>query len=253
MLKLTQDNYFSDEANREFFSVSQIKSFCRCEAAAMAEMNGEYVRPKTTALLVGSYVDSYFEGTLDNFRDNNPEIFKKDGTLKADYIKADAIIKRIEADELFMKFMSGKKQVVKTGLLDGYPFKIKMDSYFPKDKIVDLKVMRSLERIMGVSLVEHWRYDWQGAIYQHIEGGLLPFYLAIATKEDVTNIEVCEINQWNLNKSLEDIRKVMPRIAAVKSGEVEPHRCGTCPYCISTKKITEPIDSDVLGFDMGGQ
>lgn len=249
-MKFNSDNYFSNEASREYFSVSQIKSFCKCEAAAMAEMNGEYVRPKTTALLVGSYVDTYFEGTLDKFRDENPEIFKKDGTLKAEYIKADAIIKRIESDKLFMEYMSGEKQVIKTGFIDGFPFKIKMDSYFATDKIVDLKIMRSLERIMGVSLVEHWHYDWQGAVYQAIEGNSLPFYLAIATKEETTNIEICEINQWNLNKSLDDIRKVMPRIAAVKSGKVEPHRCGICPYCVSTKKLTEPIDSDVLGFEI---
>ena len=92
---LTNDNYFSIEASKEYFSVSQYKSFMECEAKAMAEIRGEWKQKKTTALLVGSYVDAYFEGTLDTFKLENPEIFKKDWTLKADYVQADEIIKRI--------------------------------------------------------------------------------------------------------------------------------------------------------------
>ena len=65
---------------------------------------------KTTALLVGSYVDSHFEGTLDLFKAQNPEIFTKKGELKAEYRKAEEIINRIERDPLFMMFMSGEKQ-----------------------------------------------------------------------------------------------------------------------------------------------
>ena len=55
-------------------SVSQFKSFAgtdgklACEAEAMAELRGEWEMKKTTALMVGSYVDSYFEGTLDDFK-----------------------------------------------------------------------------------------------------------------------------------------------------------------------------------------
>ena len=70
----------SKKANLEYMSVSQFKAFAKCEASALAEIKGKYTREKTTALLVGSYVDSYFEGTLANFIRENPEIFKKDGT-----------------------------------------------------------------------------------------------------------------------------------------------------------------------------
>ena len=41
-------------------------------------------------------------------------MFKKDGGLKADYIKANEIIARIERDEYFMRCMSGQKQVIMT-------------------------------------------------------------------------------------------------------------------------------------------
>ena len=54
---LTNDNYYSPEANWEYMSVSQYKQFLKCEAAAMAQLKGEWSQPKTTALLVGSYVD----------------------------------------------------------------------------------------------------------------------------------------------------------------------------------------------------
>lgn len=58
-----------------------------CEAQAMAMLNGEWDLEKTTALLIGSYVDSHFEGSLDLFRAQNPAIFTKSGDLKADYKK----------------------------------------------------------------------------------------------------------------------------------------------------------------------
>ena len=67
MMELNEQNYFSKEANEEYMSVSQYKAFKKCEAAALAEIKGEYERPKTDALLIGSFVDSYFGGTEARF------------------------------------------------------------------------------------------------------------------------------------------------------------------------------------------
>ena len=67
MPSLTAENYYSQVANMAYMSVSQFKAFEQCEAAAMAELYGEYKAPTSTALLVGSYVDAWFEGTLDKF------------------------------------------------------------------------------------------------------------------------------------------------------------------------------------------
>lgn len=254
-MKLTNENYFSPEANREFFSVSQYKTFLDCPARAMAEIRGEYKPPMTTALLVGSYVDAYFEGTLDKFKEEHSEIFKKDGTLKADYVQAEQIIERIEADELFMEYMSGKKQVIKTAELFGAKWKIKIDAYHA-DKIVDLKIMRSLERIMGKSFVEHWGYDIQMAIYSEIEflasrrknKKRLPTYLAVATKEDVTDLEIIHIPHWRHEECLSDVEKNMPKFIAYKNGELEAPGCGVCPYCRSVKKLAGPISFEDVGF-----
>lgn len=248
---LTEENYYSTEANQEYFSVSQFKQFRKCEAAAMAELRGEWKRPATTALLVGSYVDAWFEGTLPEWKKSHPEIYKKtrtgDSQLKADFIQAEEIIARVQQDKLFMRYMAGRKQVILTQELFGAPWKIKMDSYHP-DKIVDLKVMRSMERIMGKSFVEHWGYDLQMAIYAAVEGNDLATYLAVVTKQDPPDIEVISIPKWRRVELLEEVEKSMPRLLAVKSGQIEPERCGVCEYCRASKKLVEPIDFEMVGL-----
>ena len=136
-MELTEENYYSDIANYEYMSVSQFKDFngtygkAACEEAALARLKGIYKEPKSKALLVGSYVDRYFDGTLEEYKKEEPELYRKDGELKSEFIQADALIKRAERDELFMKYMSGEKQVIMTADLYGTPWKIKMDSYIP--------------------------------------------------------------------------------------------------------------------------
>ena len=232
--------------NMKYMSVSQFKAFDKCEEAAMAELNGTYEREKTTALYVGSYVDSYFEGRLDEFKRNNPNIFKNDTTLKAPYIGADAIIERIEKDSLFMEFMSGDKQVVMTGEINSVPVKIKVDSLLP-DKIVDLKVVKDFKPLYKeeegkLPWYEYWRYDLQGAVYQEIvrqnTGKKLPFYLAAATKESVTDIGIWHIEQDLLDFELEKFKEKVQYYDFIKQGIIDPSRCEKCSYCKETKILT---------------
>ena len=256
-MELTAENYYSREANMEYMSVSQFKTFAgtdgkiACEAAAMAELNGEWKRKKSTALLIGSYVDSYFEGTLEEFKKNTPELFTQKGLLRAEYQKANGIIERIERDPFFMQCMSGKKQFIMTGELFGVKWKIKIDSYIPDKVIVDLKIMSSITknewvRDLGfVDFVRYWGYDIQGAIYQEIvrqnTGKKLPFYIAAATKEEETNIEVIHIADNFLRSALSIVETDMPRVLRVKSGYDIATRCGNCDYCRRTKILTGPI------------
>lgn len=244
---LTNDNYYSDIANREYMSVSQYKSFMKCEAAAVAELNGEWSSPKTTALMVGSYVDSWFEGTLDEFKRCTPEIYTNTGGLRKDFKEAELIIRRVQRDPTFMRYMGGAKQEIRTAELFGTKWKIKIDSLH-RDKIVDLKVMRSMERIMGKSFVEHWGYDLQMAVYAAVEGNDLSTYLAVVTKQTPPDIELISIPKWRRTELLEEVERNMPRILAVKSGAIPAHRCGLCEYCRSTKVITEPIDFELVGL-----
>jgi len=251
-MRLTKRNYFSKKANMEYMSVSQFKAFTQCQASALAEIKGEYEREESTALLVGSYVDSYFEGTLDKFKEQHPEIFKRDGSLKAEYVQAEAIIKRIERDGLFMDYMSGKKQKIMTGTINFVPVKIKIDSLHP-DKIVDLKIMRDFESVYDeengrLPWFSAWGYDLQGAVYQEIvrqnTGEKLPFYLAAATKEKTTDIDIVRIKQDDLDMALDRFKQDVELFDAIKKGVIEPERCGKCEYCKSSKVLTEPTESD---------
>ena len=247
-MTLTNNNYFSAEANREYLSVSQYKDFVGsvgikgCEARALAELNGEYEREKSTALLVGS---------LEQFKTENCEIFTKQGTLKAEYRQAEEIINRIERDPYFMKFMSGKKQVIMTGEIGGVPWKIKIDSYIPDTCIVDLKIVKSIRERFYVKkygftdFITSWGYEIQGAVYQEIvrqnTGKTLPFYIAAASKEKITDIEIIQINDEALAGALEKVKEHIERVVKLKNGEIEPERCGTCDYCRLTKVLSRPI------------
>lgn len=261
-MKLTQDNYFSKEASRHYLSVSQYKDFCgtlarpACEEQAIAKLNGDWETKKTVSLLVGSYVDSAMEGTLDKFKAENPEIFKKDGELKADYLKANEIIKRIERDELFMTFMSGEKQVIMTAEMFGAEWKIKMDAYAEGLAIVDLKVMASLRDMKWskdygyMNFVHQWSYYVQGACYQEVvyrnTGKRLPFFLAAVSKEEYPDIEIIQLEQNLMDEALIEVERNTPNIVALKNGEIPPTRCGVCDYCKHTKVLTRPIWSSEL-------
>ena len=262
---LTNETYFSEENNMAYMGHSQFLAFERCEAAALAELRGEYTPPgDNKALLIGGYVDAAFSGELPMFKATHPEIFKRDGSLKADFQKAEEVIDRMSRDRLYMMLMSGKNQIIKTGTIAGVPFKIKIDSLltesqcddivseFPETKsvlalvdgaIVDQKVMRDMEPIWNPeirckeSFIEHWGYDIQGAIYQAIDGRNLPFILAVGTKEESPDLAAITIGDEYLKESLHHVEEMAPRYQAIKEGKIEPHYCGHCPYCRSRKHL----------------
>ena len=254
LMKLTQRNYFSKKANRIYMSVSQFKSFRKCPHSALAEIKGKYKREKSTALLVGSYVDAYFEGSLDKFKKENPEIFNsRSGELKSDYKKADKIIERIQKDKLFMKHLSGEKQVIMTGEICGVPIKIKIDSYHPGKQIDDLKIVKDFEPMYDeerglLPWFEYWEYDLQGAIYQEIVRQntdlRLPFYLDAATKEEVTDLDIVHVTQDALDFALERFKQDVESYDAIKKGIIKPDRCDKCEYCKLTKVLKKPTESD---------
>jgi len=256
-MQLTEENYYSKEADKEYMSVSQFKDFAgtygklACEFSAVEKMERRWQEEPSTAMMVGSYVDAYFEGTLDKFKRENPSLFKKDGGLKAEYVKAESIIARIERDDYFMKFMSGQKQVIMTGELFGAKWKIKIDSFLPEVAIVDLKVMASITELKWVKdlgyldFVRYWGYDIQGAVYQEIvrqnTGKKLPFYIAGATKQDEPDIRIIHVTDNYLQEALAMVEANMPRILAIKNGDREPDRCELCDCCRHTRVLTKPI------------
>ena len=256
-MTLTNDNYFTPEAMRHYWSVSQFKAFAKCEACGLAEARGQYQREPSTALLVGSYVDAYFtgdKGALGRFALEHPEIFKKDGSLKADYFHAEKMINAVECQPLMMEYLQGETQVIKTAELFGVPWKIKMDVYQsvgPDKRIVDLKTTKDFADIYETgfgyrSWIEAFGYDVQGAIYQKVEqissgrSKPLPFYIVAVTKEKVPDVAVIQIPQHVLDTALKVVESKIDRFDLVKNGEIEPNRCETCEFCRMTKILMEP-------------
>lgn len=267
-MQLTSENYYTKEADEEYLSVSQYKMFCGtygkpgCEAYALAKLHGDWQEnmEDSTALMVGSYVDASFEGTLDLFKAKHPVMFKKDGSLKAEYLRADNIINRCERDELFMAYMSGEKQVIMTADLFGAKWKIKIDSYIKDKCIVDLKTCQGVSKMFyhpdtgKLNFLAEWGYYIQGAIYQKVveinTGNKLPFIIAAVSKEEEPEIQLIAVEQSLLDEALAQVEQNVPKILALKSGEIDPIRCeqSTCDYCKHTRVLTKLIwSSELLG------
>lgn len=273
-MELTRENYFSQEAQMAYMGSSQFKDFLSCEAAALAKIQGRYKPPASRSMLVGSYVDAWYSGELPDFTERHPDMFKKDRTLKADFLAANAIIDRMQADRLYSLLMSGEKQVIRIGEIAGVPFKIKIDSLldaaacrqiveefpgaapalgFGDGAIVDQKVMRDLgdvwsdeERRM-VPFAQAWGYDIQGAIYQAVEGHMMPFILAVGTREEPADLAALYIPDDALRAKLYEVEDLAPRFQAIKEGREEPRRCERCPWCRATRTLRTIVDFRELG------
>lgn len=273
-MELTRENYFSQEAQMAYMGSSQFKDFLSCEAAALAKIQGRYKPPASRSMLVGSYVDAWYSGELPDFTERHPDMFKKDRTLKADFLAANAIIDRMQADRLYSLLMSGEKQVIRIGEIAGVPFKIKIDSLldaaacrqiveefpdaalalgFGDGAIVDQKVMRDLgdvwsdeERRM-VPFAQAWGYDIQGAIYQAVEGHMMPFLLAVGTREEPADLAALYIPDDALRAKLYEVEDLAPRFQAIKEGREEPRRCERCPWCRATRTLRTIVDFRELG------
>ena len=284
-MKLTNKNYYGAKASQEFMSVSQFKNFQKCEAMALAELKGECERPKSKALLLGSFVDEMLTGTKKSqikfIVENRSEIFQKSSKLSkctdeelnellndylldifnidnkpfAEIVQALNAVEKVKNQPLMMKYLKGKKQQIMTGEINGVPFKIKMDSYKPGEYIADLKYLKDFRSPnLFENAIKYWQYDLQLAVYREIvrqnTGEILPVYLVIVTKEDVPRVAVVEVKEWNLEEPLEVVKALAPHYQAIKNGEIEPERCGVCDYCADTTILTEPIDSDLLGLSL---
>ena len=258
-MELNEMNYFSHEADMAYFSASQIKSFKRCEAQTMAALRGDYVRPMSTALMVGQYVDESLTGDFLAWREKHPEILKRDGSLKADFECARLMVERALRDPLFIDYMEGDHQtILKAPILGGYWFKAKFD-VLAKDRIVDLKTVRDLKSqyLPGQGRVDFataWDWPLQMAIYQKVaeENGLgkLPCYLAVITKETPADIRIVQIEQERMDAEIAWLEQVLPRYEAVKSGAIDPERCEVCEWCRESRILMGP---ELLGdFDENG-
>lgn len=266
MLELTAETYYSKEANEQYCSFHDYlqcigSGYIRgCEAKYDAIRKGEWKEDeKTTALLVGGYFDAYYEGTLNKFKKENPEIFTQKGELKAPYKQAEIMIQRTLKDEIWQEAVQGEKQRIFAGYWEGAEWKCKLDVYNKGHFITDIKTCADIHRAWRtpeggyMSFVEAYFYTGQLALYQKIvevcTGEKLPCLIAVVSKSDNPEIELIGIPQADLDNALNEIKMNLPSYYAIRNGEYEPTRCEHCDYCKATKKITKPIHFNELIFE----
>ena len=256
MLQLNDDNYYTAEANKAYWSSSLFKTFERCPAKALAEISGEYERETSTSLLVGSYVDAYFtgdKGALGRFALEHPEIFKKDGSLKSDFRHAETMISAVKAQPLMMNYLKGDHQTIMTANLFDVDWKIKMDVFDGK-RIVDLKTTKDFGEIYEPGFgyrnwLEYWQIDIQGAIYQkvveQVTGQKLPFYIVAVTKEKVPDVAVIHLPQHILDTALKVVEAKIDGFDLMKKGLIPAERCEVCDWCKQSKRLVEPEEFEI--------
>lgn len=256
-MKLTNDNYFSQEADKHYMSVSQFKSFLPkyggCEAKAMAKINGTYREEPSDALLIGSYVHSFFEGTLDEFKSENKQIFTQKGELKSQFKLADEMIKTLNEDPSFQSIYQGEKEQIYTFDLFGTPWKIKADLFNEKDGyFIDLKTVKDFENQWSsyegkkVTFVEAWGYIIQMAVYRKglelvtgVEG--LEAFIVAVTKQHPPDKMVLTFLPQDYQDGLAEVESYLPHILEVKQGVIAPERCEKCDYCRKTKRLNKAV------------
>lgn len=256
-MKLTNENYFSLEADREYFSVSQFKNWMKCQAATLAKINGEHEESYGKALVVGSYTHAAFESheEFERFNEENKsEIFNKSNKKYADFITADAMIETIKNDKFAMFAMEGEKEIIITAELFGVKWKAKIDSInHERGTFTDLKTTRSFSQRYWsdkygkyVSFIEAWDYVLQMAMYREIihanTGSYYSPYVVAVTKEDPPDKAVLHFDNARFQFELDYVEHMIEQFVQVKSSEVDPTRCEKCAYCRKTKQLKGTIE-----------
>lgn len=255
-MQINKDNYYSLEADISTMSVSQYKLWMNCEHKALALIQGEYKRVETDAFLLGKFVHSWSEGTLEKFKEENPQLFSSRGAtkgeLKADYKVADSMIKALESDSNCMKFLEGEKEVIIQGELFGIHWRGMVDVLnLEKGFFSDLKTTQGIhKKYGGLTFIEHYGYVEQMAIYrelikQQFGKDLIPYVVAVE-KNDTPLKAIIKIDDRYTLPKLEEISYNIERITEVKEGKEKPCACGLCDYCRKTLYVSKILTIDEL-------
>jgi len=228
-------SYFDIEGR---LSNSSFKYYRECSARAYAAQTGEYIRPNSSALIEGSYVDEMLFETTQTV--DISSLYKKDGDLKKanEYLKT--IVQDVKNDPIFWKFLEGDYQQQKLFEINGIPWKGKLDvmpTHF-SDMIVDFKTAAKIDDWMfserfgaRVPFIYARGYDIQGALYCEA-WGKQRFTLAIATKQTPSGRYIIEIPKEMLTNALEYVKAHQELVFSQMQGEnLEYCKSPDCAYC----------------------
>lgn len=268
---LTDDNYYSREADIWYMSCSQFQQFEKCEAAAIAKLHGRWEPDETPdALLQGQYFHSAMESeeAFARFCEENREKIYKTKTVTdkatklkmevvtgkyAPFERLDEMLNVTKEDPQIKRILSwpGENEKFMTGKIGGIPWRMKMDKYAVGRRIIDYKTTANIWETyydqhtkQRVSFIEEYGYMMRAAVYGEIErqnagADTFPSFMIIAiSKQDPPDKDIFLLNdddRWMFE--LEKVKAKLPRIQRLKEGAENPRRCGMCEYCRSTKKI----------------
>lgn len=265
-MKLTRDNYYTPEADSAYMSCSQFQGWCECESKQLAKLQGRWVDEEKEAFLVGNYFHSHFESpeAHDQFCNEHFDKIFKTKTVKgetvivgkyAPYEQADKMIAVAEADPLIraMLELPGENEKIMTGEIGGVPWRVRYDKYVSDGRmIIDYKTVANISELKWsdayhekVTFIDAYGYMMRAAVYSEIEKQNAhstddPYFIIIAiSKQDYPDKEVLSLNhRQRYDFELEQIKKRLPTIQAIKEGRMKPKRCGCCDYCRATKKLS---------------
>lgn len=253
---LSDENYYSNETDWHFMSVSQLKDFIYCEAAALAKLKGEWEPDSDKKpLLVGNYVHSYFESRVSHKRfinENKDKLFssrKPHGLLK-DFQIAEQMIDRLNSESAFNQLYQGEKEVIVTGDLFGVTWKAKIDCLnLENGYFVDIKTTKDIhekkyDEYWGPqsNFIERYGYLIQMSVYrglleQQYNKQFVPFIAAVS-KQTPSDAALITLDESKMQSELARVEQTIDHVQRVKMGEEAPEWCGKCDYCRSHKKIT---------------
>lgn len=252
-MKLTEENYFSVEADKEYMSVSQFKNFKNCQAKAMHDLDIKDTTYKS-AFIEGHLFEELVSGDAEKYMKEHPEIISTRGStagqLKAEFQRVVNAAEKFNSQKFFRNIIDKcEKQVILTGVIEGVPVKCCLD-LFDKDtcSIYDIKCMSDFKEQWSkkdkayVPWYYHWGYVLQLAVYREIvkqNFGKEPKEIALlaATKEEVPDIQAVSFSKEVLDMELEEFKQNINLYNDIKNRKIEPCHCGECSYCKKIKEI----------------
>jgi len=271
-MKITHENYYSLEANKTYFTASQVKTYMKCPFQWLATRNGLYQRPETDALFHGKYIDTALTEP-DKFpqfcMDNADKVMTSRKVKRTPIQCLDKCIARVKQDDGFMHYLEGETQVIL--VLDdfyGVPYKAMLDCLnWDENFLTDLKSCRDLTgeewlklddgSFVKVSWIAFWKYPMQLALYREAINKLYGFsphpYIAaiekIANIDRTPNYDVFDLMatradampfRGEAKRGIAAMREMAELIDADPFHEETVKRCKTCDWCLLHKKIYHP-------------
>lgn len=251
---LTEQNYYSREADLEYMSVSQFKLFEECEEKALAIIKGDFTIEQKDAFLEGELFEALVAGDAELFYAQHPEIIASRGAtkgeLKANFKKVLNAAKRFNEQDFFKDIINrSQKQVILTGTINGVKIKGRLDLLDLKNKLLpDIKCMADYKDSWDkdAKCYKPWYYTYnyvlQLAVYQELVRQnyniICDTCLLSASKEEIPDLQALIFDNELLKVELENFANKVKYYDDLKKGIGTPQRCNSCDHCKMNKKIT---------------